>query len=575
MQLNLKTKKIITASLVALFTISTVAYKIATLNDSNSSTTAGENSKGVNQTTSEKTAEYSSIFKKDSVIDIKVELPVNELKDILENPMEEEYKNANVTINGTTVKDVGFRTKGNLTLKSVATSDSDRFSFRIKLDKYVDGQNLLGLDELVVNNMYADPSFMREYLSYEALREIGADVPETVFANVYINGESYGFYLCVEAIDDSFLERNFGNNDGNLYKQEKGSNLQYNENGNYESYELKEGEDETKADLKNLTKVLSEMTKGEKGDIETVLEVDSALRYIAANTVLGNYDSYSGNMVQNYYLYSQNGKFTVIPWDYNMSFGGFGVGGDATTIPIDEPVMGVNVENLPLINNLLAVKEYKDKYHQYVSELVSYLDNFETRVTGLSNIIRPYVEADTRKFYTMEQFEANLKYTKNSTEKTSDAVQNNGDVKQDVTSSATQNTDGKGLSGTDKQRPQGGERGAQSGNRQDPTKSQDNSNMPKPPEKTEMSNMNPPANMQNGDMPAPPAGMENGNIQTPPKGDIRGDMKGGPNGGMMGSTSIVTYVKDRIENIKKQLSGELPTTGNTTMNGSQMGGGRK
>ena len=571
MQLNLKAKKIITASLVALFTVSAVAYKMATLNNSNSSTTAGENSTGAKQTTSEKTAEYSSIFKKDSVIDIKVELPETELKDILENPMEEEYKNANVTINGATVKDVGFRTKGNLTLRSVASSDSDRFSFRIKLDKYVDGQNLLGLDELVVNNMYADPSFMREYLSYEALRKIGADVPETVFANVYINGELYGFYLCVEAIDDSFLERNFGNNDGNLYKQEKGSTLQYKEDGNYESYELKEGEDETKADLKNLTKVLSEMPKGEKGNIETVLNVDSALRYIATNTVLGNYDSYSGNMVQNYYLYSQNGKFTVIPWDYNMSFGGFGAGGDATTIPIDEPVMGVNIENLPLINNLLAVKEYKDKYHQYVSELVSYLDNFETRVTELSNIIRPYVEADTRKFYTMEQFEANLKYTKTSTEKTSDAVQNNGDLKQDVTSSATQNTDAKGGSGNDKQRPQGGEKGAQSGNRQGPTKAQDNGNMPKPPEGMEMNNMNPPANMQNGDMPTSPPGMENGNMQAPPKGD----MKGGPNGGMMGSTSIVTYVKDRIENIKKQLSGELPTTGNTTMNGSKMGGGRK
>lgn len=571
MQLNLKTKKIIAASLVALFTVSAIAYKIATLHNSNSSTTAAENSTGAKQTTSEKTAEYSSIFKKDSIIEIKVELPETELKDILENPMEEEYKNANVTINGTTVKDVGFRTKGNLTLRSVATSDSDRFSFRIKLDKYVDGQNLLGLDELVVNNMYADPSFMREYLSYEALRKIGADVPESVFANVYINGELYGFYLCVEAIDDSFLERNFGNNDGNLYKQEKGSTLLYNENGKYESYELKEGEDETKVDLKNLTKVLNEMPKGEKGNIETVLDVDSALRYIAANTVLGNYDSYSGNMVQNYYLYSQNGKFTVIPWDYNMSFGGFGAGGDATTIPIDEPVMGVNIENLPLINNLLAVKEYKDKYHQYVSELVSYLDNFETRVTELSNVIRPYVEADTRKFYTMEQFEANLQYTKTSTEKASDSLQNNGDVKQDATSSATQNTDGKGGIGTDKQRPQEGEKGEQIGNRQGTLKGQDRGDMPKPPEGLDMNNMNPPTNMQNGDMPAPPEGMENGNMQAPPKGD----MKGGPNGGMMGSTSIVTYVKDRIDNIKKQLSGELPTTGNTTMNGSKIGGGRK
>ena len=55
------------------------------------------------------------------------------------------------------------------------------------------------------------------------------------------------------------------------------------------------------------------MPEGEKGDIESVLNVDSALKYIAANTVLGNYDSYNGNMAQNYYLYGQDGNFTVIP----------------------------------------------------------------------------------------------------------------------------------------------------------------------------------------------------------------------------------------------------------------------
>jgi len=244
-------------------------------------------------------------------------------------------------------------------------------------------------------------------------------VPETTFANIYINDKLYGFYLCVEAIDDSYLKRNFGDNDGSLYKQEKGSTLQYVEGSNYDSYELKEGEDESKADLKNFIKTLNEMPPGEKGNIESVLEVDSALKYIAANTVLGNYDSYNGNMSQNYYLYGENGKFTVLPWDYNMSIGGFGGGGggtSATAIPIDEPVAGVNIKNLPLINNLLTVPEYKDKYHEYIKELVSYLENFESRVQEVAKIIRPYVDADPSKFYTMDQFEANIKYVEGNTQ---------------------------------------------------------------------------------------------------------------------------------------------------------------
>lgn len=515
-----KIKKISALALVFIITISAVIYKISTANKTSSAALTGAKLTETKEASLGKNSEYMSIFKKDGVIDIKVEIPEKDFKTMLDDPMAEEYKSANVTVNGTTVKNVGLRTKGNLTLRSVANTDSDRFSFRIKLDEYVDGQNLLGLDEFVVNNMYSDPSYMREYLSYEALKEIGADVPETVFANVYINGELYGFYLCVEAIDDSFLQRNFGDGDGNLYKQEKGSTLEYSENSNYDSYELKGKDDETKADLKNLTKVLSEMPQGEKGNIESVLDVDSALRYIAANTVLGNYDSYSGNLVQNYYLYSQKDKFTVIPWDYNMSMAGFGAGGDATTIPIDEPVMGVDIKNLPLINNLLAVKEYKDKYHEYVKELLSYLENFESRVTKLATIIRPYVEADPTKFYTMEQFEANIKYIVATEEKVTSNLEGKVEGKADTTTSASRNT--------------------------------------------------------NGNMQAPPNRNMGGNMQTPPNGAMGGNMKGGPNGGMMGgSTSIVTFIKDRVENIKKQLAGELPTIGNTTMKGNNMGGGKR
>lgn len=474
---NGKMKKILAIAIVAVAILTTVIYKA--YNGKSISTS---------NTTNKTSANYESIFKKDKVIDIKVEISEKDLKGILEDPMAEEYKSAKVTVNGVTVENVGFRTKGNLTLKSVANTDSNRYSFRIKLDEYVEGQNLLGLDEFVVNNMYSDPSYMREYLSYEALREIGADVPEAVYTNLYINDELYGFYLCVEAVDDSFLERTFGKNDGNLYKQEQGSTLKYVEGSNYDKSELKSGDDDTKKDIKNLISTLNEMPDGKKGDIESVLDVNSALKYIAANTVLGNYDSYSGNLTQNYYLYSQNGKFTVIPWDYNMSLGGFSAGGDATTIPIDEPVMGVNIEDVPLIDNLLEVEEYKTKYHEYVQQLNSYLEKFEPRVTELANIIRPYVEKDPTKFYTMEQFEENIRYSDiNNTDEVSSASQN-----------------------------------------------QKNNEKPE------------------GMLPEVPKG------QLPP---------GKPNGdkGMMGR-SIINYVRDRVENIKKQLSGELPTTGNITMN---------
>lgn len=365
-------------------------------------------------------SEYADLFKKDSVIDIEINVDEADLADMRDNPKNEEYHAADITVDGITVPDSGLRTKGNMTLSSVADmEDSDRYSYRIKFNKYVKGQKLLGLNELCLNCGFSDASYMREYLSYEIMKAMGLNVPETVFCNVYINDEYAGFYLAVEALDSSYAETEFNDADeiGNLYKMEEGSSLVYKEDENYTYADLKVGKDTQATGLKKMIKALNEMPEGEKGDIENYLSVESALKYIAANTVLTNYDSYNNSMCHNYYLYEdRDGVFTVIPWDFNMSFGGRE---SDTTIGVDTPVSGGNIDNLPLIKNLLAVPEYKELYYGYIKEMMSYLEAFEDRVNELKTIIKPYVEKDTTAFYTIEEFE---KATSKSGETTAEAV---------------------------------------------------------------------------------------------------------------------------------------------------------
>ncbi|WP_245648178.1 CotH kinase family protein [Paenibacillus borealis] len=389
---------------------------------------------------------YESLFTPDKIINVKVTIADEDWTSILASPLDKEYKSVTVDVDGNVLKNVGFSTKGNLTLKSVASmTDSDRYSFRLKFDKYDKTQTLLGLDKIVLNNSYSDPSFLREYLHYEALRSIGEDVPLTVFTNLYINGELYGFYVGVEAVDDSYLERNFGEDadSGVLYDTEEQSYLKAEEGSDYDSLTYETGTEDDKASLKNFISVLNAMPDGEKGNIESVLDVDSALKYIAANAVLGNYDSYNGDKGHNYLLYGDAaGKYSVIPWDMNMSFNGYTGGGgravkgtaasnttatgtaasaasitaaasavNAVTASIDTPTLGIDVDQVPLIGNLLEVPEYKARYNTYVSELVTYLEGIQSRITGLASLIRPYVQADPTKFYTMEQFENNVAYT--------------------------------------------------------------------------------------------------------------------------------------------------------------------
>lgn len=349
--------------------------------------------------------DYSELFERDDVIEVSISIDEADLEDMRAYPLNEEYHSADITFNGVTIENAGIRTKGNMTLTSIASSGSDRYSYRVKFNKYVKGQKLYGLNELVLNSGYSDPSYMREYLHYEYLRELGMNVPETVFCNLYINGEHVGLYLAIEAIDSSFVETEFGDSgeSGNLYKMEQGARLQYREDESYSYAELKYGTDTEMTGLKSFIKALNDMPEGEKGDIEKYLDVDSALKYIASNTVLSNYDSYSGVMGHNYYLYeSKDGILSVIPWDFNMSFGGMGAD---TTIGIDTPVSGVSMDSVPLIKNLLAVDEYKERYYGYIEELTELLSSFEERVNELKSIIEPYVENDPTSFYTIEEFE--------------------------------------------------------------------------------------------------------------------------------------------------------------------------
>lgn len=348
-------------------------------------------------------------FNRDKVMEVNIEIAESDLKDMNENAIKEEFKVAKVTIDGDTYGNVGIRTKGNSSLTSVVNSDSNRYSYKINFDKYNTSQSMEGLTQLNLNNCYSDPSYMREFLTYSICEEMGLATPEFAYAKVSINGEYHGLYLAVEGLKESYLENNFGDVTGDLYKSDEGSSLQY-KGDNPENYSnLIVESDKKTADWFKITKLLKSLDTGE--DIEKYLDVDSVLKNIAINTALLNLDSYQGSFAHNYYLYEQDGVFSMLPWDFNMSFGGFsGFGGGSQSIAIDEPTTG-NLEDRPLISSLLKNETYKTKYHKYLEEIVTkYLDSdyLENMTTKLYNLIASYVKEDPTAFYTYEEFEKNI-----------------------------------------------------------------------------------------------------------------------------------------------------------------------
>ena len=425
--------------------------------------------------TEDSTPDYTSLFDKNTVMNITIDAEEKDFQEMLDNARKEDYIKCDVTVNGTKVQNAGIRPKGNSSLSMIASNeDTDRYSFKLEFDHYVKHQSLKGLDKMVINNIQSDATYMKEYLSYDLMSQMKVPTPLFAYANVTVNGKPWGFYLAVESLEEGFAQRNYGTGYGMLYKPEgmggrgsgkmndamekmrdreksgedteqtqkqrlqmpgngvqgqdnaiknksnvmqdqgnavkdknniiqgQGNAMQLPDNGDSEQqggpkagnfrkggpapggadsgngvdlvYRSDDPDDYSdifdnavfKANKKDYAKVIKALKNLNDGtELEKYINVDEVLRYFAVNTFIVNLDHYVSNMGHNYYLYEKDGQLAMLPWDYNMAFGGFqpGNASSAVNFPIDTPVSGVELADRPMIGRLLEVKEYKEKYH--------------------------------------------------------------------------------------------------------------------------------------------------------------------------------------------------------------------
>jgi spore coat protein CotH len=334
-------------------------------------------------------------------------------QDILDNPLDEEYQEAAITFNGVTLDSVAIRTKGGSSLRNVANSSSDRYSFKVDINEYVSGQKFFGLKKFTLQNSFNDPSYMREVIAYELMDEMGVPTPEHAYVNFYVNGELFGLYLMVEAVDGEFVEKHFANSNGDLYKPDgTGSDLLWlgDDIQSYTDINLQTNEDTT--DNGAFINFVESLDNGET----SAIDIDTLLRYMSVSTSLSNLDSYHGPLAHNYYIYDDDGVFSILPWDFNESFGTFAMdcnGVDVRELYIDEPVSGALSER-PLIANVFAEQSNLDTYHSYLTQLINgslSSNTFNARVNEIADLIREHVQNDPTSFYGSTYFEQNLTST--------------------------------------------------------------------------------------------------------------------------------------------------------------------
>ena len=162
-----------------------------------------------------------TLFDRSSPIMIDIQMDDETWDNMIATAEDEEYSSCNIEINGVLYENVGIRPKGNSSMMTVTSSRSERYSWRIKFDKFEKEQTCDGLDVLILNNGFHDPGNLQEAIAFDMYAFLDADASLYNYAIVYHNGEYFGAYLALEGVDEAFAERSFGEK-GELYKPEMG-----------------------------------------------------------------------------------------------------------------------------------------------------------------------------------------------------------------------------------------------------------------------------------------------------------------------------------------------------------------
>ena len=147
-----------------------------------------------------------------------IDIQMEDWDSFLDTCINEEYVSCDLIIDDETYRNVGIRAKGNTSLTSVAAYGNDRYSFKIEFDQYNSGNTYYGLDKLSLNNLIQDNTCLKDYLCYTMMNDMGVAAPLCSFVYITVNGEDWGLYLAVEGVEEAFLQRNYGNDYGELYK---------------------------------------------------------------------------------------------------------------------------------------------------------------------------------------------------------------------------------------------------------------------------------------------------------------------------------------------------------------------
>jgi spore coat protein CotH len=221
---------------------------------------------------------------------------------------------------------IGLRLKGSTSLQPLKQKPSMRIKFN--WSDALKGQRFLGLKNMTLHSLTQDNSLVHEFGAYKLYNAMGVAAPSTGWAEVFVNGKSKGIYLNVETPDDIFLSKRFKDPTQHLYEGQAFADLKPGNDSGGEfdgKFTVDEGWAATpnKADLTALIAAANvEAPKAWWDGLAKNIDRTALVKMFAVDNFLGNWDAYSGPIINNYYLRSNSKNvFTMLPWGVDQTFG--------------------------------------------------------------------------------------------------------------------------------------------------------------------------------------------------------------------------------------------------------------
>jgi spore coat protein H len=357
--------------------------------------------------------DYGTVFDDSRVRRIDIRLAQSDWDAMWADPESKFQARADATVFGEELKEVGFRMRGQFSLRN----SGEKKPWKIDTDAYVDGQEFHNLRQLMLLNNIGDPTLLKEKLAYEMMAAAGLPASHAAYVELWIDitgdagGPAYwGVYTLVERVDNKYISNRFGaaSKGGNLYKashaQRGPMDLVYygdriedypTQGGQYAYGKMNNEEEADYGDIVGLCRVIDGMAYASDEEfmrsLESVFDMDAFLRYLAVVTILDNWDSYpyTGN---NYFLFHDpaTGLFEWIPWDLTW-------GGNPQT-PLFERAEPGLMERAPLFDKAMQTERYRGKYAAYLDLLIRVWfnrGNLTSLVQKYHRMIAPFIDQST------------------------------------------------------------------------------------------------------------------------------------------------------------------------------------